>query len=93
MPFIIDNKAYTDKVLWDGDDNWGVKLCEGILIMLFKPGFTVKELPSDVANINSKGIDQNVLWKNGVSTSGDVHNHYTSSYDKNRISLLRLLLI
>ena len=93
LPFIIDNKAYTDKVLWDGDDNWGVKLWEGILIMLFKPGFTVKQLPSDVVSINSKGIDQNVLWKNGVSTSGDVHNHYTDTYDKNKISLLRLLLI
>lgn len=60
--------------------------------MLFKPGFSVRPLPTDVKATN-KGIDQNLLWRNGVSTSGDVYNHYYSTYDRNRTSLLRLLLV
>jgi hypothetical protein len=40
LPHIIDNKAYTDKILWNEDETpYGVKLCEAILIMLFKQGF------------------------------------------------------
>lgn len=94
LPFVLDNKAYLDKILWEGKEAaHGVKLCEAILILLFKPGFTVRTLSGDNRNINSKGIDQNVLWKNGVSTSGDVYNHYYSNFDANRISLLRLLLV
>jgi hypothetical protein len=94
LPFIVDNKAYMDKVLWEGEGTAsGVKLCEGILLMLFKPGYAVRPLASDVSAVNNKGIDQNVLWKNGVSTSGDVYNHYYTNYDSNRIALLRLLLV
>lgn len=94
LPYILDNKAYMDKILWEGEDTpYGVRLWEGILTMLFKPGFTIRPLPKDVSEINKRGIDQNALWKNGVSTSGDVYNHYYTNYDANRISLLRLLLV
>jgi hypothetical protein len=94
LPHIIDNKAYTDKILWNEDEiPYGVKLCEAILIMLFKQGFSVRTLPQDNNTANTRGIDQNVLWKNGISTSGDVYNHYYQNFDANRIALLRLLLI
>jgi hypothetical protein len=94
LPYILDNKAYMDKILWESEDiPYGVKLCEGLLIMLFKPGFTVRPLQTDVPVVNKRGIDQNALWKNGVSTSGDVYNHYNNTYDTNRISCLRLLLV
>jgi len=94
LPYIMDSKAFMDKILWDGEGvPTGVKLCQGILIMLFKPGYSVRVLSSDVADINTKGIDQNILWKNGVSTSGEVYNHSYTNFDTNRIGLLRLLLI
>lgn len=94
MPYIMDSKPYMDKILWDGEGiPSGVKLCQGILLMLFKPGFSVRVLTEDITNLNTTGIDQNVLWKNGVSTSGDVYNHYYTNFDANRISLLRLMLV
>lgn len=94
LPFIIDNKAYMDKIMWEDEKvPYGAKLSESILILLFKPGFTIRPLPEESKNTNRRMIDQNVLWKNGVSTSGDVYNHYYADYDANRISLLRLLLV
>jgi hypothetical protein len=94
LPYIMDDKAYLDKVLWDGEEEetYGIKLCDGILNMLFKPGFTIRPLPSDDI-VNTKAIDQNALWRNGISTSGDVYNHYYLNYDEHRIMLLRLLLV
>lgn len=92
LPFIMDDKAYLDKVLWDGEEPYGIKLCDTILYMLFKPGFTIRPL-EDEGVINTKAIDQNALWKNGISTSGDVYNHYYTNYDENRTLLLRLMLV
>lgn len=94
LPFIIDNKAFMDKVMWEDEEvPYGVKLCESILILLFKPGFGIRSLPEGSRNTNKRGIDQNVLWANGISTSGDVYNHGYTEFDAVRISLLRLLLV
>jgi len=53
----------------------------------------VRPLEDDTSPLNKRGIDQNALWRNGVSTSGDVYNHFYTNYDTNRIALLRLLLV
>lgn len=90
---MIEDKAFLDKVLWDDQDiPYGVKLCDAILDSLFKPGLTIRPMTIDDV-VNSKAIDQNALWRNGISTSGDVYNHHYTTYDENRTQILRLLLV
>jgi hypothetical protein len=38
------------------------------------------------------GIDENLVWKSGISIP-DASNHYSTVYNSNRIDLLRLLLV
>ena len=59
-------------------------------MLLFKEGFTVQPLP-DGQSPQYYGIDENLIWRNGISIPAAV-NHNVYIYDKNRIDLLRLVI-
>ena len=63
---------------------------EAISLLLFKEGFTILPLP-DGTNPQHFGIDENLVWRNGISVPAAV-NHTSYQYDKNRIDLLRLVI-
>ena len=64
---------------------------EAISVLLFKPGFTIAPLADDYTP-STTGIDENLVWKSGVSIMMAT-NHYETQYDANRISLLRLMIV
>ena len=55
-------------------------------MLLFKEGFTVQPLP-DGQSPQYYGIDENLIWRNGISIPAAV-NHNVYIYDKKRIDLL-----
>jgi hypothetical protein len=65
-------------------------MMEAISLLLFKEGYTIMPL---VDGITPKyfGIDENLVWRNGISVPAAV-NHHNFTYDKNRIDLLRLVI-
>ncbi len=65
---------------------------ESISLLLFKPGFTIKPLDDDEPVSSFTGIDDQLVWKSGVSIL-DAANHYETQFDANRISLVRLLIV
>ena len=73
---------------------------ESISILLFKPGFTVQEVPDGAElqyygkpkRLNIIGIDEQLVWKSGISIP-EAPNHYLNTYNAPRIALLRLLII
>jgi hypothetical protein len=75
-------------------------LMESIMLLLFKPGFTIKEVELN-AELNHFGkqiilifsaIDEQLVWKSGVSVQ-DCPNNYETQYNGNRTDLLRLLTV
>jgi hypothetical protein len=79
-----------------------LKMMESISILLFKPGFTVQEVPDGLDlqyfgmlyNLCQYliGIDEQLVWKSGISIP-EAPNHYNNNYNPVRIALLRLLII
>lgn len=76
-------------------------MMESISLLLFKPGFTVLEVPDGLelqyyGNLDgsdlSVGIEEQLVWKSGISIP-EAPNHYNTSYNSNRIDLMRLLII
>ena len=67
-----------------------ITMMEAISLLLFKEGFTIMPLPDGVSP-QYYGIDQNLVWRNGISVP-DAVNHNAQQYDKNRIDLLRLVI-
>jgi hypothetical protein len=82
-------------------------MMDSISILLFKPGFTVQEVPDglelqyygivhllyyNVIVINLLGIDEQIVWKSGISIP-EAPNHYYNNYNPVRIDLMRLLII
>ena len=63
---------------------------EAISILLFKEGFTVQPLAEGMRP-DYVGIDENLVWRSGISVPMAA-NHENYSYDRNRISLLRLAI-
>ena len=69
-----------------------IRLCDAIMLLLFKQGFTIKPFDNTEHEIAYFSIDENVVWKSGITVQ-NAFNHNDGSYNKNRISLLRLMLI
>jgi hypothetical protein len=65
-------------------------MMEAISLLLFKEGFSIEPLPDGVSH-QYFGIDENLVWKSGISVPMAL-NHHVTQYDKNRIELLRLLI-
>lgn len=64
---------------------------EAISLLLFKEGYTILPLP-DGTQPKYFGIDENMVWKNGISVPAAL-NHNVKTYDQNRIGLLRLMIV
>lgn len=87
---------------------YALKLLDSLMLLLFKPGFTVRFPPGEGlphshsgeglsksrfrSNVN--GIDDLVLWETGLATLGEVPNKVSDSqYHKHRYYLLKLLIV
>ena len=68
-----------------------LNMMEAISILLFKPGFSVQEVP-DGLELQYYGIDEHLVWKSGISIP-EAPNHSYNSYDSVRVDLMRLLLV
>lgn len=96
FPILFEEKDTLFRIMWrehpqfPGQTN-ALYLMEAISLLLFKPGFTIKEVGSEV-DLNYFAIDENLVWKSGVSVQ-DCPNHYETAYYRNRIDLLRLLTV
>ncbi len=66
-------------------------MMEAISILLFKPGFTIQDLPNGLEP-NYFAIDEHLVWKSGI-TVVEAPNTHVYSYNPVRISLLRLLIV
>lgn len=64
-------------------------MCESISLLFFKPGFTCAELPTGheiqyfgnfYEVLKLIGIDEQVVWKSGISIP-EAPNHYITSYN------------
>ena len=68
-------------------------MMESISMLLFKEGFTVQPLP-DGQSPQYYGIDENLIWRNGISIPAAVnHNgisldHATPEHKEDRLSVL-----
>jgi hypothetical protein len=80
---------WREQALFNNQIN-AIDMMEAISLLLFKEGFTIQPL-TDGVSPKYFGIDENLVWRNGISVPAAVnHNFYT--YDKNRIDLLRLTI-
>jgi hypothetical protein len=66
-------------------------MMESISILLFKPGFSIQEVPEG-QEVNLFGIDDKLVWKSGISVM-DSPNTHNQSYNQVRIQLLRLMIV
>lgn len=95
IPLLFEDKELLIRSMWREQALFNnqinaIFLMESISLLLFKEGFTVAPLPNGTA-LKYFGIDENLVWKNGISVPA-CFNHANYQYDKNRISLLRLLV-
>ena len=95
FPLLFEEKDLFIRCMWREQALFGaqvnaIKMMEAISILLFKEGFTIQPLSSGLSP-QYFGIDENLVWKSGISVPAAV-NHSVNTYDKNRIDLLRLLI-
>lgn len=79
IPLIFEDKEFFMRAMWHEQAFFSnqvnaLLLMESISILLFKPGFTIAPLPQGVSS-NPTIIDENVVWKSGISVM-DAVNHY-----------------
>ena len=79
IPLIFEDKEFFMRAMWHEQAFFNnqvnaLLLMESISILLFKPGFTIAPLPQGVSS-NPTIIDENVVWKSGISVM-DAVNHY-----------------
>lgn len=65
-------------------------MMEAISLLMFKEGFTIQPLTEGI-RADVVGIDENLIWRSGISVPMAT-NHENFSYDRNRISVLRLAI-
>lgn len=95
VPLIFEDKEFFMRSMWHEQAFFSnqinaTKLMESISLLLFMPGFTIKELDPEYPP-SVTGIDEQLVWKSGVSIM-EARNHYETQYDANRISLVRLII-
>lgn len=95
FPLLFEDKELFIRCMWREQALFSnqinaINMMEAISLLLFKEGYTIMPL---VDGITPKyfGIDENLVWRNGISVPAAV-NHHNFSYDKNRIDLLRLVI-
>lgn len=95
FPLLFEDKELFIRCMWREQALFNsqvnaIALMEAVSLLLFKEGFTIQPLPDGVAH-QQFGIDENLVWKNGISVPVAA-NHHNTQFDKNRIDLLRLLV-
>jgi len=103
IPFILDDWAFLDAIFWKVEEGnskcYGVKLAESLLHLLFKHEYTLKfsdELGGENYVADSHNVDQNVIWRKGISTIGDIPQDWyygNDSYEQERTKVLNLILV
>ena len=76
----MDDRAFMEAMMWTEEEGstemvHGLKLAQSLMHLLFMHKFTIK-LPDSVDPATYKPemqtVDQNLVWRKGVSTIGDV---------------------
>lgn len=66
-------------------------MMESISLLLFKPGFSIQDVPAGL-DLQYYAIDEQLVWKSGI-TVPEAPNHHIQTYNVVRIQLLRLLIV
>ena len=95
FPLMFEEKELLLRCMWREQPFFNsqinaINMMEAISILLFKEGFTIQPLLEGI-RADLVGIDENLVWKSGISVPMAT-NHENYTYDKNRISLLRLAI-
>ena len=96
FPILFEDKDMLLRCMWREQALFGnqinaIKMMESISILLFKPGFSIQDVPG-TSEFNLFGIDENLIWKAGITVM-DAPNTHNQGYNQVRIQLLRLLII
>lgn len=95
FPLLFEEKELFIRCMWREQALFSnqinaISMMEAVSLLLFKEGFTISPLGEGLSP-QYFGIDENLVWKNGISVPAAV-NHGVFTYDKNRIDLLRLII-
>lgn len=96
FPLLFEDKELLMRCMWREQALFGnqvnaIKMMEAISILLFKPGFTIQDIPNGLEP-NYFGIDEHLVWKSGITVM-EAPNTHVHSYNQVRISLVRLLIV
>ena len=90
LPFAIDDRAFMEAMMWTEEEGstemvHGLKLAESLMKLLFKNKYTINlpgELDPATYEPDMTTVDQNLVWRKGVSTVGDVpqDRHYGNTH-------------
>lgn len=81
FPLLFEDKELLIRTMWREQALFNnqinaICLMEAISLLLFKEGFSVMPLPNGTA-LKYFGIDENLVWRNGISVPAAV-NHNTT---------------
>jgi len=84
FPILFEDKDLLMRSMWREQPLFSnqlnaVLMMDAISILLFKPGFTIQELPEGT-EVQTQAIDENCVWKSGISVL-EASNHYNNSYN------------
>jgi hypothetical protein len=96
FPLLFEDKELLMRCMWREQALFAnqvnaIKMMESISVLLFKPGFSVQEVPG-TAELSYFIIDENLIWKGGI-TVPEAPNTAVHSFNQVRIQLLRLLIV
>jgi High-temperature-induced dauer-formation protein len=84
FPILFEDKdlllrcMWREQALFNNQIN-AIKMMESISVLLFKPGFSIQEVPEST-QVNEFVIDENLVWKAGVSVM-EAPNTYNKNYN------------
>jgi High-temperature-induced dauer-formation protein len=95
FPLMFEDKELLMRCMWREQALFGnqlnaILMMESISLLLFKPGFTIQDVPAGL-DLQYYAIDEQLVWRSGI-TIPDAPNHNVRTYDGVRIMLLRLLI-
>lgn len=79
FPLLLEDKELLMRCMWREQALFGnqinaIKMMESISLLLFKPGFTVQDVPAGL-DLQYFAIDEQLVWKSGI-TVPEAPNHH-----------------
>jgi hypothetical protein len=95
FPLLLEDKDMFIECMWREKPFFNsqinaISMMEAISVLNFKEGFTIEQVPGG-KQPDVFGIDEYYVWRNGISVPAAM-NHESMQFNKNRASLLRLMI-